>query len=627
MLMHFVREQARQAGVDIDAFLSNHWPWRIKQLKSLFSRRLWPLSLLIALGFAAYWLAVFKMEPELAGDLIAVVLAIGSVVGVPAFALWNRWNGRLRYTPLPATTAAQRAAASRAATQAVAAREAASVADHAFENRRTAWNPLTPVTPELINAALQASEANARMARAYRVAAEAEAAIHRAPSSRASLSQANSARDKLSRIAATVPDPRINGFFNIANREAGQAAQAAEAAMAEEDSRVFVSGFSTSCSLPHVWTIYVMAMLYAACLRVFVEAMVVGDSWLAALSYVPWLLAGAMIMVVAEATAWMWKKAVKAVEFVATRASWLTAILPGDTLRWAVEHLRIDLFDEEGDARFLREVYWSLCFFAPLPLMAVAFWIPNESVAAVVAAATVFGTYTAGLFMKRGKKDEVEANTTKVVGFFYNYGKWITVVVLFLMSASVEWDALMNRLVGITPVVVISGKPGWYVVSALLLLLMTWIMAKSKKLGAVAVVTGIAAVLCLAAPAVRAATGHEALRRTERSGPGAEKPVQMTQPVVAFRPMANGHKEMVITFYTVARQAKGVVRFDPELASQLGVDQEVQVKSFGELVNCGDRRCRQHEVRIPELTTLPHGSFTVVMRHWLSVEVGEQTFI
>ncbi len=627
MLTNFIREQARQAGVDIDVFLSNHWPLRKKQLKSLFSRKLWPLSWLIAFGFVAYWLAVFAMEPELVSDPIAVALALCSVVGVPAFAWWNLWNGRLRYTPLPATTTAQRAVASRAATQAIAAREAASVADHAFETRRTAWNPLTPVTPELLDAAQRASEANANMARAYRMAAEAEAAIHRAPSSRASLSQAISARDKLSLIAATVHDARIDGFFNIANREAGRAAQAAERAMTEENARVSISGFSTSCSLPHVWAIYVMVMLYAACLRVFVEAMVVGDSWLAALSYVPWLLAGAMIMVVAEATAWMWKKAVKAVEHIATRVSWLSAILPGDTLRWAVEHLRIDLFDEEGDARFLREVYWSLCFFAPLPLMAVAFWIPNDSLAAVVAAATVFGTYTAGLFMKRGKKDVVEENTTKVVGFFYNYGKWITVAVLFLMSASVEWDELMNRLVGITPAVVISGKPGWYIVSAVFLLLVTWIMAKSKKLGAVAIVTGIAAVLCMAAPAVRAATGHEALKRTERSGPGAEKPVQMTQPVVEFRPMANGHKEMVITFYTVARQAKGVVRFDPELASQLGVDQEVQVKSFGKLVNCGDRRCRQHEVRIPELTTLPHGSFKVVMRHWLSVEVGEQTFI
>lgn len=622
----FVREQMQQAGMDIDALLTDKLPWKIKQLKSLFARKLEPLSWLIALAFAGYFFTFFRLEPELTEDPIGIVLAICSVVGIPLFARWNTWNGRLRYAPLPATTPDQRTAASRAKTQATATREVAIVADQAFEARRKEWNPLTPIPAVLVMAAMRAGQANLRMAQAYRAAAQAESTVHRVSSAVACRSLANAARDKLARIAATVPHAAIAGFFDEASLHASQASQAAERAMALEDRRVFVRGISTRASLPQVWVMYVMALLYASCLYVHIHALMVEDRWLVILSYVPWFMAGALVGVMVEVLTWLSRYGIKGLEFVVTKVSWLKAILPGDTLK-SVQNLHVDLFNEEALAKFLREGYWSLCFFAPLPYMAIMFWIPSTSIAVVVAAASVMATITAVFFMKRGKNDVVEANTTKVVGFFYNYGKWITVVVLFLMSASVEWDSLMNRLVGITPAVVISGKPGWYIVAALLLLLMTWIMAKSKKLVAVAVVTGIAAVLCMAAPAVRAATGHEALKLTERSGPEAEKPVQMTAPIVEFRPMANGHKEMVITFYTVARRAKGVVRFDPKLASQLGVDQEVQVKSFGELVSCGQQRCRHHEVRIPELTTLPHGSFKVVMRRWLSVEVGEQTFI
>lgn len=631
----FVREQAQQAGMDIDAFLTDKLPWKIKQLKSLFVRKLEPLSWLIALAFAGYFFTFFRLEPELKEDPIGIILVICSVVGIPLFARWNAWNGRLRYTPLKATKPAQQAAASRAKTQATATREVATVADQAFEARRKEWNPLTPIPAELVMAAMRAGQANLRMAQAYCAAAQAESTVHRVSSAMACRSLANAARDKLARIAATVPHAAIAGFFNGASFQASEASKAAELAMAEEDSRVFVRGFSTRASLPQVWVMYVMALLYASCLYVHIHALMVEDRWLVVLSFVPWFMAGALVGVMVEVLAWLGNYGIKGLEFAVTKVAWLKAMLPGDTLK-SVQNLRVDLFNEEAYAKFLREGYWSLCFFAPLPYMAVIFWIPNIGIAAVVASASVMATITAVFFMKRGKQGVVEENTTKVVGFFYNYGKWITVVVLLILGSTVEWNSFMNRLVGITPVVVISGKPGWYVVFALVFLFVMWIAwqgaAKFKGvaetiLKPVALFAGVVAVLCLVAPVVRAATERESLKLPELSGPEAEKPVQMTAPVVEFRPMANGHKEMVITFYTVARQATGVVRFDPKLASQLGVDQEVQVKSFRELVSCGQQRCRQHEVRIPELTTLPHGSFTVVMRHWLSVEVGEQTFI
>lgn len=640
LMWSIVREQARQAGVDIRAFFTNHITWRTKQLKSLFVERLETVSWLISASLLAYWAVFFYLEPEMFWNTFCFFLAIGTTFSSAAVARWNTWNGRLRYRPTLPTTPTQRNLAALANTRANAALGVAAIADGLFEARHADRDMTTAPSAELEAAARQAAIANRDLATTCQVAAAAALAVNDTSSVMGFHASADQARDALARIMATVPGLQVEGvpvrnLFNQASESANRAGQSAEQAEAREDQRVHVSGYGTRYCVPQVWAVVTMVSLFASSIYVLAYGLGVENRGLVALSYVPWYEAGVVIVVVAEVAAWLWAELVKATEFILTRVSWLSALVPGERLRRVVQNIRVDLFNEERQARTIREIFWSLCFFAPLSFQAISFWIPNTSLAIAVAATTVVGTITAGMFIKRGQSQVVEDNTTKQVGFFYKHGKWITPLVFFLTCSSVEWDSFLNRATGVSPLITIPGKPGPYVVFAVVFLVVMWAawkaagkfkgkVEKALKLSAAMCAFGV--LVCVVAPIAKAATGQETFKINERKGPEADKPVQMTPAQVSFLPMSNGRQEMVITFYTPRKHVKGVVRFDQQLAETIGTT-ELNVQTYSEYADCEGQRCLKHEVRVPELKSVPHGSFVVVMRHWFTVEVGARTFI
>lgn len=632
-----LREQVEQAGEDMHAWAVNRLPWHMKRVKSFFVGRLltYATAQLISIVFWAY--AVLHMEPELLQN--PFVFWSGIVAGPVQwiFAVNNYLCGRLRFQALAPTTPEQRAEAARTMALAVALRETAESANQHFEAVCRSRDMLIAPTRGMIMVAMAASQANVQLAAAYAAAARAQEQVHRVSAAFSCTSHANKIVQRLARIVAQIPGhAALDLHFNQAADHASQAAQAAERAMVEEDQRVFVLGPGTSFSLPQYWAVMLLVSQVVLGVSMDVYSVGVGDCWLFAMGFVPLAMAWSTMRVTVEIFAWLWVKVVKMLEFVTTKFRQSAAVvIPGETLG-SVQDARVELFNEEQNAASAREWINTLGTMG-LPYKAVVFWLTLPGVAIVMASATAVAIIFSLAYITRGKKAEVDESETRTIGFFWKYGKLITIVVLFAAGSSVEWDGFMNRLAGITPMVVVTGKTGWYLVFSLISLVMMramWKFAKANKgwsekvLKPAAVFAGIVFLCCLLAPISRAATGgKEIFKFSERTGPEAEKPVQMTPATIQFRPMANGRQEMIITFYSLARQAKGVVRFDPQLAAQLGVESDHKVTTYSGYANCGGKRCRQHEVRIPELTSRPHGSFVVVMRRYLSVEVGEWTFI
>lgn len=632
-----LRQQLERAGEDIEAWSRNRLPWHVKRIKSFFVGHLLMFSTLVLIGICLWAWGVYYMEPELFGNpffLYALVVA-GPVQWL--FALHNYLTGRLRFASLPPTNLEQRTAAEQAVARVDALREMAELANGRFDaiDANRDRSPVAPIQEDMVLSAFRAAEANHRLAEAYAQAAEAQAALHRVSLAFGCAVRVKKTVLMMARIMARVPGHavleerfrEITGFANASER-------AAERAMNEEDARVSVRVLNTRCCYPQYWAAALFLSLMVLGVTMDVYSVIVGDNWLFAMGCVPAVLAWLCVKVTAEPVIWLWVRAVKTLEFTTTRLARLAiAVLPGDTLR-SVRDFHINLFEEEKQATAIRELVNTLAIMW-LPYKAVVFWITLLIVAVPVASATVVATIFSLAYIAWGKKAEVDESQIKTVGFFWKYGKWITIVV-FVVGASVEWDGLMNRLAGITPFVVVTGKPGYYVVFGLISLFLMWAVWKigkaskgwiEKAAKPLAAFAGLVFLFCLIAPISRAAAGDGTFALPERSGSEAEKPVEMTPADVQFRPMSNGRQEMIITFYTKARRAAGVIRFDPALATQLGVGQDVKVKTYREYVVIGGQRYRHHEVRIPELTSVPHGSFVIVMRRYLTVEVGERTFI
>lgn len=632
-----LREQVDQAGEDMAAWARNRLPWHAKRIKSFFVRPLLVFALAQAVAFGFWMYALLQMEPELHQHPVVLLAGLYAGPGQLLFALSNYLTGRLRFNALPATNPHDRAEATRTMAYAEAVREAAELADQRFETVVGTRDPLAAPEPELVLAAMAASETHVRFAEAYAQAARAQAQVHRTSSAFACAGYAGKILQRQARLVAIVPGQAfLDAHFTQISAFANQAEQAAERAMVAEDQRVWVMGPGTRFSLPHWWAASLLISLIALAVSLDIYAVQVGDRWLFAMAFVPFAMAFANVRVTLEAVVWVWDKVVKLFEFVTTKLAQLAvAVLPGDTLSSARQTIKIEIFNEEKQVAAIRE-WINMAAIMWLPYKLIVFWVTLPGVAVIVASATVIATIMTFAHISRGKKPEVDESTTSTVRFFWKYGKWITVVVFLVTGASVEWDGLMNRLSGISPLISIPGDYYWYLLIAAVSLALMWAMWKfaaaakgwfEKILKPAVAFVGVIFVFCALAPIAKAAAERETFKLDERTGPEAEKPVQMTPATVTYRPMLNGRQEMIITFYTMARQAKGVVRFDPQLASQLGVEPEVKVKTYGDYADCGGKRCRKHEVRIPELTSQPHGSFVVVMRRYLSVEVGERTFI
>ncbi|MFA6503788.1 MAG: hypothetical protein WCT54_02420 [Patescibacteria group bacterium] len=633
-----LREQIHQAGIDIETFLVNQVPWRVKQIKSFFVGRLVALSALVLVVNGVWAYSLFRLEPQLAQDPIVMSIIGYATLMQAVFAMWNYANGRLRYHPIVGVTVEQRTAATSAMAQAQASRETSTRLDALYQSQLDEYNHVTPPPAALVLAALAAGAAHVRRAEAYGEAADANAAVRRTSRVLACSVAVKESLERVARIRAVVPDPVLDANFNTIRDNVMLADRAAEAALVEQDNRVFVwSPFGTRWSRPDIWLASVIVSMLAMGMHVHIYAVAVEDRWLVVMSYVPFALCFLMTRISAEVLAWLVLKGTKLAEFILTKTAQLAvAVLPGDTLATVRGSVNINILEEEKITAAIKEwVNLSAVMVAPYAVM--VFWITSPLAAAIMGAVTMVGAIFGLIYISRGKKTEVDENTTKTIGWFWKYGKWITAVI-FLLGSSVEWDGFMNRFAGITPMITIPAiEWGWYIAFAGFSLIAMWASWKvstkwkgkpEKVFKPIAAVAGVLAFILALAPVARAAThGRESFQLSARIGQAAEKPVDMTLPAVTYEKQANGREQLVITFYSRARQAKGVVEFDSALAVQLGVERQVMVKTYNGYADCGGERCRHHEVRIPELKSRPHGTFKVIMRRLLTTEVGEEVVL
>lgn len=631
-----LREQVNSAGEDIGAWFRNHCPWHLKRVKSFFVRHALMASVAIMVSAVAWFYTLGRLEPGLRHkDFVLGFCFWGLTAGQFAFALLNYLNGRIHYRDPRVVTQNQRATATRCLSRARALRDSMIAANQRFNAHAQARDPLAVPGADLMDAARIACRVNRDLAVAYREAAEAQAQVHRTTGAVASAKAAAEAMNTVSSMTAVVPgDPLLEAYFNETAQQAALAEQAAERSMAEEDARAYTWLLPTRFSLPHFWAVAVVVLLLACGVDLNVYAVLVEDRWLFALSFVPIVMAYAIVKVAAEVFAWLLVKGTKAAEFITTKAAeFAVAFFPGDTLATARARLGdkgIDILPEEEIAKAIRE-WTNLLAIMWGPYAAVVFWVTNPMVAVAAVSATLIGAVFSIMYLQFGKKKDIDEATEKTTRFFWKWGKWITAA-LVLLGGLVEFDSLMNRVAGITPFVVLERHWFDYVKIAAIFGIIMWVAWKAaaklkgnweKGLKPVAVLMGAAALLCLLAPMARSAGGESVLAVSPRVGPEAEKPVVIQSPAVQLLTQPDGRQEMVITFLTKARQSKGVVRFDSPTANKLGLPStDVPVLSYRELVPCanGVDLCRKHVVVIPDQQQVPHGSYRIVMRRWLTVE-------
>ncbi len=634
-----VRDQINLHGEDVRAWLGERLPWHLKRIKSFLVGKALLLSAFLALATGAWLYTLNRLEPGLVWqDTVILTAGVVATVGQLFFAGWNFINGRLRFNQaLPADPAWQSYAISLSAlTESLA--EQAAQAEQLLGAARTRANPLAPPSLALLTSAQgtaglynQLAQFSAATANAYRV-------IYRADVAMACMETLESCVEKMANILSIAPsDPILLNHFQQITQQCQLGEQAAAAADQAEGLRVSTIFGSTRMSLPHWWAGVTLASLLTLGVYTHIYAVSVEDRWLVVLSLIPLVMVFALARFSAEVLSWLVLKGTKLGEFLLTKASQLAvAVLPGDTLESVRGTIDINVLEEEKIAAAIKEwinvgaIMW-------LPYAAVVFWVCTPWVALAMLGLTLVASLFSLAYISRGKKEEVDESTTKTIGWFWKYGKYITFFAIFLGGASVEWSGLMNRLAGVTPILILDGDWKTYLLTALIAgviaVALVWAM-KALDVDwlnyvfkpAAALAAGVTLV-CVLAPIARAANHGEPaiISLPQRHGPQAEPPVGISQPTVSYQAQGNGRERMVISFTTRARMAKGVVRFEPHVASALGLDvQDIPVQTFSGLEDCGGYRCRRHQIVIPEVKARPQGNYQVIMRNWLTTEAGPE---
>lgn len=444
--------------------------------------------------------------------------------------------------------------------------------------------------------------------------------------------------EKMADILSINPtDPILLNHFQQITQQCLLGEQATAAADAAEGLRVSTLIGSTRFSLPHWWAGTALVSLLTLGVYTHIYAVSVEDRGLVALSLIPLVMVFALARFSAEIASWLLLKGTKVGEFLLTKASQMAvAVLPGDTLESVRGSIDINILEEDRIAAAIKE-WINVAGIMWLPYTAIMFWFCTPWVGMAMLGLTVAASLFSLAYISRGKKEEVDENTTKTVGWFWRYGKYITFFAIFLGGASVEWSGLMNRLAGVTPILILDGDWKTYLLTALITgviavalvwamkaLDVDWLNYVFKPAAALAAAVTL---VCMLAPIARAANHGEPaiISLPQRHGPQAEPPVGISIPVASFQSQPNGREQLVITFTTRARMAKGVVRFEPHIASQLGLDkQDVPVQTFSGLEDCGGYRCRRHQVVIPEVKARPKGNYQVIMRNWLITEASAE---
>lgn len=634
-----IRDQINLYGEDVRAWLGERLPWHMKRIKSFLVGKALLLSAFLALATGAWLYTLNRLEPGLVWqDTVILSAGLVATVGQLIFALWNFVNGRLVFSQAPTANVAWQTYAISLSALTESLTQKAAHAEQLLEAARTRTNPLAPPSPALLTSAQvtaglydQLAQVSAATANAYRV-------IHRADGAMACLGTLEMCVEKMANILSIAPsDPVLLNHFQQITQQYRLGEQAAAAADAAEGLRVSTIFGSTRFSVPHWWAGVTLASLLTLGVYTHIYAVSVEDRGLVVLSLVPLVMAFALTRFSAEVASWLLLKGTKLGEFLLTKVSQLAvAVLPGDTLESVRGTININVLEEDRMAAAIKE-WINVAGIMWLPYAAVIFWLCTPWVALAMLGLTLVASLFSLAYISRGKKEEVDENTTKTIGWFWKYGKYITFFAIFLGGASVEWSGLMNRLAGVTPIIIFDGDWKTYLFYALIAILTTIAIVylqKSLDVGwlnyafkLAAAIASTVAMVCLLAPIARAANHGEpaVVSLPQRKSPQAEPPVGISQPTVSYQPQGNGREKLVISFTTRARMAKGVVRFEPHIASQLGLDkQDVPVQSFSGLEDCGGYRCRRHQVVIPEVKARPKGNYQVIMRNWLTTEAGPE---
>lgn len=644
-----VRDQINLYGEDVRAWLGERLPWHLKRIKSFLVGKALLLSAFLALATGAWLYTLNRLEPGLVWqDTVILTAGVVATVGQLLFAGWNFINGRLVFNQAPNADPAWQAYAVSLSALTESFTQKAAHAEQLLEAARIREDPLNPPSEGLQRAALTTAELYRQLAEISAAEANAYHVIHRADAAMSCLSTLELCVEKIADILSIVPanmartrraqetrEALLDNFQQITQQcQAGE--NAAAAADAAEGMRVSTIFGSTRMSLPHWWAGVTLASLLTLGVYTHIYAVSVEDRGLVVLSLIPLVMVFALARFSAEVLSWLVLKGTKLGEFLLTKASQLAvAVLPGDTLDSVRGTININFLEEDRIAAAIKE-WINVAGIMWLPYVAVVFWLCTPLVALAMLGLTLVASLFSLAYISRGKKEEVDENTTKTIGWFWKYGKYITFFAIFLGGASVEWSGLMNRLAGVTPILILDGDWKSYLLTALIFSVLCGVIWKVMKaldiswldyvLKPAAVICGAVALICVLAPIARAAKdGDPVITLPQRHGPQAEPPVDISAPVATYYPQPNGREKLVISFTTRARMAKGVVRFEPHVASALGLDvQDIPVQTFSGLEDCGGYRCRRHQVVIPEVKARPQGNYQVIMRNWLTTEAGPE---
>lgn len=634
-----IRDQINLYGGDARAWLGERLPWHLKRIKSFMVGKALLLSVFLALATGAWLYTLNRLEPGLVwNDSVILYAGLMATVGQLLFAVWNFVNGRLVFNQAPTADPAWQSYAISLSALAESLTQKAAHAEQLLEAERTRTNPLAPPSTALLTSAQGTAELYNQLAQVSAATANAYHITHRADGAMACLGTLEMCVEKMANILSIAPwDPILLNHFQQITQQCQLGEQEAATADADEGLRVSALFGSTHFSLPHWWAGLTLASLLTLGVYTHIYAVSVEDRGLVVLSLIPLVMVFALARFSAEVLSWLVLKGTKLGEFFLTKVSQLAvAVLPGDTLASVRGTININVLEEERIAAAIKE-WINVAGIMWLPYAAVVFWVCTPLVALAMLGLSVAASLFSLAYISRGKKDEVDERTTKTIGWFWRYGKYITFFAIFLTGASVEWSGLMNRLAGVTPILILDGDWKTYLLTALIAGVLAMALAWAIKalevswlnyvLKPAAVICGVVALICVLAPIARAANHGEPaiISLPQRLGPQAEPPVDISTPVSAYLPQPNGREKLVISFTTRARMAKGVVRFEPHVARELGLDvQDIPVQSFSGLEDCGSYRCRRHQVVIPEVKNRPVGNYQVIMRNWLATEAGPE---
>jgi len=386
-------------------------------------------------------------------------------------------------------------------------------------------------------------------------------------------------------------------------------------------------GIRTSLSLPHWWAVLTPMVWLVQGVYVVVLGIAAEDRTVFTLGLTSLAVFWAMGKVGIEVTSWLVLKGTGLAEWVLTNVP----KLPGfpKALKDAIPPGGVNILEQEKIAAGLRK-YWNYFGISWLPFAAATFWFTDAVVAIAFASATILASVFSLAMTSLGEGEKVEKATKDTTEFFWKWGKVITLLICglgmlfqFSETARMSHDNWGNMMAGITPILVFTLKPGYYALIALGPGLVLWIIGAAfakasgiwgKTVQAMKAFLALGMVYCIVA-IVAVVCKQPSLGLARRYPATAENPVGLSTPTAQFRTMDNGKQDLVLTVFSRVKQAKGVVEFDEATAKRLGVPQQVPVRTFTALADCGTEKCRQHQVVVRNLTGAEAGSYTFVMRN------------